>query len=139
MLTSQFNSSRPYGNLLHEGVDYDILDPSPDSKEPVLCLFPGTVYRSENINSAYGNFVVIEHVNNGSVFYTWYCHMDSRFVSVGEAVNMGHELGELGGTGGFPEHVHLNLQVPGYGLSGYVVSDVVNPAPFIGLAPLGTG
>jgi hypothetical protein len=62
--------------------------------------------------------------------------MDNTAVSVGQSVTKGQMVGELGGTGGsWPEHAHINLQVPGFGLPGYVVADVVDPHPYITAVP----
>lgn len=63
--------------------------------------------------------------------------MDKRFVVPGQVIKRGDPVGELGATGGnWGEHVHINLQVPNFGLSGYVVPDVVDPTPFISMIPV---
>ena len=135
-LTSPFNAPRSYANGLHEGVDYDVLTAVADSQEPILCLYPGTVDISVDSSGGYGKYVRVRHERNGSTFYTRYAHMDERFVSVGQIVDIGDALGEIGTTGNVTgEHVHINLEVPGYGFSGYVVSDVVDPHPYIGSSP----
>lgn len=139
VLTSSFDAPRSYGK--HEGTDYDITIAEADSKRPVLAPYPGTVVRAQNTTTSgkpsdYGWHVRVECVNNGSVFYYWLAHMDRLYVKVGDVLAMGDEVGELGGSGiggsgRFAEHVHVNLEVPGYGLAGYVVADVVDPAPYI--------
>ena len=135
-LTSPFNAPRSYANGLHEGVDYDVLTAVADSQEPILCLYPGTVDISIDSSGGYGKYVRVRHERNGSTFYTRYAHMDERFVSVGQNVDIGDALGEIGTTGNVTgEHVHINLEVPRYGLSDYVVADVVDPHPYIGSSP----
>ena len=135
-LTSPFNAPRSYANGLHEGVDYDVLTAVADSQEPILCLYPGTVDISIDSSGGYGKYVRVRHERNGSTFYTRYAHMDERFVTVGQTVDIGDALGEIGTTGNVTgEHVHINLEVPGYGSSGYVVADVVDPHPYIGSSP----
>jgi hypothetical protein len=58
-------------------------------------------------------------------------HLDDIQVAVGQHVLAGQPLGELGSTGNSSaEHVHVTMQVPGKGMSGYVVPDVVNPEQF---------
>jgi hypothetical protein len=127
-VTSNFNDPRDYG--LHEGQDFDIIGGGANSIEPILCAFPGVVTRSVN-QGAYGNYVIIQSIWNGTLFNIWYCHMDDRYVSVGQQIEMGWAVGELGATGGpWGEHIHINVQVPGHGLSGYVVPDVVDPDPY---------
>lgn len=128
VVTSRFNDARSYGK--HEGTDYDVLTQG-DSKEPVLAIYDGVVVRSIN-QGGYGNHVVVESWRNNSQFYVWYSHLDARFLQVGQSVKKGVAVGEIGDTGNVTgEHVHITLQVPGFGLSGYVVSDVVNPEPLI--------
>lgn len=138
-LNSAFNAPRDYngdGNYtdLHEGADFDIVggDPGDDNKVDVLCLFDGTIERSLDSTGNYGKYVRVVHTNNGSPFYTRYCHLDMRYVEVGQSVAMGTPLGEVGTSGLVTgEHIHLNLEVPNYGLDGYVVADVVDPVPYV--------
>lgn len=128
----RFNDPRNYGNGLHEGVDADVIGGEANNKTGVLCTYAGVVDRSLDSAGGYGKYVRVQHENNGSVFYTRYCHLDERYVSVGDTLVTGDAVGEVGTTGNvFGEHVHLNLEVPGYGLSGYVVADVVDPAPYL--------
>lgn len=141
-MTSPFNSPRSYG--LHEGADYDLVGGPVNNKEMVLCAYPGTVDRSLDSSGGYGKYVRVAHVRFGKTFYTRYCHLDSRAVAVGQELSQGQPVGEIGTTGNVTgEHVHFNLEVPGYGLPGYVVADVVDPAPYLpnpsSLPPLPTG
>lgn len=141
VLTSRFNEPRPYGNKKHEGVDYDVTTGEADSKAAILCPFDGRIVRAQKTRSdgkpsAYGWHYRIQSENNGTTFYYWIAHCDKLFFKVGDHVKRGEPIAELGGTGkagkaSFAEHVHINLEVSGYGLSGYVVRDVVDPEPFI--------
>ena len=129
-LTSGFNAPRDYGK--HEGADYDVIGTNPNSKEMVLCAYDGTVERSLDSTGGYGKYVRVIHTNNGRQFYTRYCHLDTRVVQVGQTIKAGQPVGEIGTTGNVSgEHVHFNLEVPGFGLSGYVVADVVDPVPYL--------
>ncbi|MFW5942892.1 MAG: M23 family metallopeptidase, partial [Chloroflexota bacterium] len=111
-----------------------------DSEEPVLALRDGRVVLSRWTDQAYGHYVVTEHEHEGVRFRVWYCHMDDRYVSAGDVLEQGQPVGELGATGGnWAEHVHINLEVPGRGLAGYVVRDVVDPAPHISMTPAPVG
>lgn len=131
-MTSPFNAPREYGNGLHEGIDLDVLSSAVDSLAPVLCAYAGTVDRVRLATGDYFNYVVCRHERNGSPFFTWYAHLDEVFVIAGQSVEAGTPIGEIGATGNASgEHVHFNLQVPGHGLSGYVVPDVVDPAPYM--------
>jgi murein DD-endopeptidase MepM/ murein hydrolase activator NlpD len=130
VLTSAFDAGRSYGK--HEGADYDVVGGAADNAADVLCLYDGTVDRSLDTTGGYGSYVRVKHDRNGHVFYTRYAHLDKRYVEAGQWVKQGDALGEVGTTGNVTgEHVHINLEVPGYGLGGYVVADVVDPAPYI--------
>lgn len=129
VLTSPFNAPRDYG--LHEGADYDVLTNEVDSKANVLCVYDGVVDRSLDSTGGYGKYIRVRHERNGHTFYTRYAHLDERFLNVGEVVEVGTPLGEIGKTGNVSgEHIHLNLEVPGFGLAGYVVADVVDPESY---------
>jgi len=135
-MTSPFNAPRDYSafggkvNDKHEGADFDVIGGSVDNKNPVLCVYDGLVV-NVGFSSGYGNRVIIEHENNGSLFYTWYCHLDKVFVTQGTTLIPGSFVGEIGSTGNAQgEHIHFNLQVPGYGLDGYIVAEVVDPMPY---------
>lgn len=136
-LSSPFNAPRDYSGVggkvddKHEGADYDVLTNEVDSKANVLCTYDGVVDRSLDSTGGYGKYIRVKHERNGHTFYTRYCHLDARFVEVGEQVIQGTPLGEIGATGNaFGEHVHLNLEVSSFGLDGYVVADVVDPDPY---------
>ena len=132
--TSDFNDPREYGNGLHEGVDYDVIGGPAESTEPVLCGVTGTVMVVGE-GGAYGLRVYIDFTYNNVPCTISYCHLDSIDVSLGQVVTPGVRIGELGGTGGdFAEHVHINLQVP-YGADGYVIPNVIDPAPYISMDP----
>jgi len=138
-VTSYFNDPRSYFNGLHEGIDVVILGQPPDSKEPVLNMYDGVVSKVRRNTGAYWNYVAVKHTRNGGIFYTWHAHLDDIFVVEGQTVASGHLLGELGGTGGpWNEHDHIMLQVPGLGLSGYAIPDVVDPYPYMTNATVAT-
>ena len=131
-LGGAFNDPRTYfGN--HEGVDADVIGGFADNRIDVLCTYDGVVERVvANGTTGYGNYVRIQHLRNGSTFYTRYAHLDEVYVHVGDPIKSGETVGEVGATGNVSgEHVHLNLEVPNYGLDGYVVADVVDPAIYL--------
>lgn len=136
-MTSPFNAPRDYSkfggkvNDKHEGTDFDVIGLNPDSQEPVLCAYDGIVERSLDSLGGYAKYVRVRHERNGSVFYTRYCHLDERYVLVGQEIKQGDPIGEIGSTGFVSgEHLHFNLEVPIYGLSGYIVADVVDSQPY---------
>ena len=135
-LTSGFDDWRSYANNKHEGGDWDILTVAVDSTEPVLCGIKGRVVQPVPLLEGYGEHVVVEGDHRGTLIRVWYGHMDAIYVGIGDMVEVGTQIGEIGDTGGdFAEHIHINLQVSGHGLSGYVVPDVVDPEPYVSMEP----
>ena len=136
-VTDRFNSDRPYGNGKHEGLDLAATD-SAGNPVAVLAAQRGVVTKVASISTGYGTHVVVRHDwPDGNVYFTWYGHMSRIEVQQGDVVNAGQRLGVAGSTGNSTGiHLHLTLQWIGHGLSGYVVSDVIDPLPlFRDVAP----
>ena len=58
-------------------------------------------------NSAYGNYVIIDH---GGGYMTLYAHMKTRGVSEGDTVNRGDVIGYVGSTG-YSTGPHLHFEI----------------------------
>lgn len=59
----------------------------------------------------YGNLVVIDH---GDGVTTWYAHLDSMDVAVGQNVSAGQKIGVMGATGNAAgRHLHFELRING--------------------------
>ena len=134
-MTSPFGVPRSWGP--HEGLDLRAIN---RLWEPVniLAVADGDVIyaghmRQSNLNepSDYGNYVIVQH-DNGLV--SWSCHMEYMTVMAGDRVLLGQVIGGAGSTGKSDGvHLHLNIQLPGGGLSGYIIGNVLDPAPLLGL------
>lgn len=75
---------------------------------PILAADAGKVVVAGWVdNSGYGNRVVVDH---GNGFVTLYAHMSVVRVSVGQSVNKGDVLGDMGSTGR-STGVHLHFEV----------------------------
>ena len=135
-----FNTPRPnyptWTNQLHEGLDLRAMN---RLWEPVniLVIADGDVIwasnlrQSDGLRSGYGNHVKIQH-DNGLISHS--AHLANMAVRAGDRVLQGQVLGLAGNTGDSDGvHLHLNIVWPGHGLSGYIVSDVLDPAPLLGL------
>lgn len=76
-----------------------------DFGDDVVASADGVVTRSESEgNVSYGNWVEVQHANN---YRTRYAHLSVRSVRVGQRVQMGQKVGEVGSTGGSTgPHLH---------------------------------
>lgn len=132
-ITDRFNAPRDYANGLHEGIDLAAVD-ARGNPANVLAAQSGIVEKIETISFGYGKYIRIGHDWFGQKWVTWYGHL-SAFnpnLRVGQWVNVGDMLGVAGATGNaFGVHLHLTLQHIGFGLKGYSVDDVLDPAPFL--------
>jgi len=141
-VTSPFGVPRDYdgdgvAESRHEGLDLRAMD---GSWEPVniLAIADGVVVYAGNMMqsdpsepSDYGNYIIIQH-DNGLI--SWSAHLENMVVSEGWTVDKGDVLGLAGSTGNSTGiHLHLTIQHPGHGLSGFIVGDVLDPAPLLGL------
>lgn len=83
----------------HGGIDFGVYYGS-----PILAVMSGTVvyayndgyFSKSNILWTYGTYVVIEHENG---IRTYYAHLSSKKVSVGDKVKQGQVIGYSGNTG----------------------------------------
>jgi murein DD-endopeptidase MepM/ murein hydrolase activator NlpD len=87
---------------------------------PLVAMSRGTV-TSAGFEGGYGNKVEIQYWD-GTV--SWYAHMSSISVNVGESVAPGDQVGSSGNTGhSTGPHLHLEIHPGGGG--------AVNPAPWL--------
>jgi LysM repeat protein len=68
-------------------------------------------YAGSGWNAGYGTHVIIDH---GNGFATLYAHLNSAFVSAGENVSAGQQIGTLGSTGNSTgPHLHFEIRYQG--------------------------
>jgi murein DD-endopeptidase MepM/ murein hydrolase activator NlpD len=125
-----FDADRSYGR--HEGLDLYA-----EIGDPILSAADGEVIWADNRRRAdlsqsdYGNHIIIEHFNG---YVTWYGHLSVINVLVGEIVSRGDQIGIAGSSGAVTgPHLHFAVQKIDLGRDGYVIVDVVDPAPCLGL------
>ena len=108
----------------HNGID---MGNNGNTSTPVLASASGIVTRS-GWHRAYGNHVMITHNINGKIYTTVYAHMHTTpYVSVGDTVSQGQQIGTMGNTGNsFGAHLHFELY-EGY----YNYPHSVNPRKYI--------
>lgn len=110
-----------YGGVFFEDITHTGVDIPAKPGTPVLAAGPGTVVWAgwglfsgdpKNENDAYGQAVAIRHDfgYNGETLYTLYAHMRQVDVAVGQWVDTGQYLGEVGDTG-YTTGPHLHFEV----------------------------
>ena len=99
------------GLAMHEGLDF-----TASQGTTVVATAKGTVIRS-GWDMGYGNVVEVQHVEG---FTTRYAHLSKRLVQVGDQVERGGVLGEVGSTGR-STGPHLHYEV-------FSNNRVINPA-----------
>ena len=101
----------------HEGVDIAprYRDEGGEPLDVVRAVDDGRVVYVNNRpgGSDYGRYVVVEHVWEGSPFYTLYAHLASTAIREGERVARGERLGVLGysGRGLDRARAHLHFEI----------------------------
>ena len=102
---------------VHEGVDIAPVgrDASGNPIDTVFAIDRGTVaYANTSAGaSSYGKYVVVEHDWADSPIYSLYAHLSEVFVSAGQPVGRGAQLGKMGytgrGLGRDRAHTHLEI------------------------------
>lgn len=102
------------GTGFHEGIDFS--GGPAVSGEPIPAAGAGTVVISVSLHPGWGNYVVIDHGDdgNGNNLRTLYAHMIAPGLSVGTTVELGQTVGYVGNTGNsYGAHLHLETWVNG--------------------------
>jgi len=101
----------------HEGIDIKPLyrDERGVPLDSVRSISSGIVVHVNDRGgrSNYGKYVVIEHIWDGSPYYSLYAHLSEVWVDSGKVVDRGDLLGRLGytGTGINKARAHLHLEI----------------------------
>ncbi len=85
---------------------------SDDYGDEVYSIANGLVTYAQNAGSGWGNVVIIRHIRPDLTrVHSLYGHLSSVFVSVGDEVNIGQQIGEMGDAGGYYQCAHLHLEL----------------------------
>jgi murein DD-endopeptidase MepM/ murein hydrolase activator NlpD len=104
-LTDRFGF-RTKGGRWHNGLDIASL-----RNAPVVAADSGFVTFAGWTDVGYGNLVVIDHRNG---YETRYAHLQAFFVSAGQSVGQGTQIGAIGSTGNSSgPHVHFEIRHKG--------------------------
>lgn len=90
-------------------IDFNRTD---DLGDPVVASAAGKVVTVRDLGgTSYGKYVVVDH---GNGWTTYYAHLNSFAVTVGEAVSTGERIGTVGSTGGSTgPHLHFEQRKDG--------------------------
>ena len=81
---------------------------------PAISIAAGEVVRADHgngWNGGWGNLVVVDH---GGGYLSYYAHLDTVSVSIGQKIAQGQQVGLIGSTGDSTgAHLHLTLYVAG--------------------------
>ena len=103
---------------LHNGIDLV----NGNATTPIYASAAGEVVIAGSYPDWYGNYVVIKHSDG---LYTGYAHQSQLRVSVGDTVNQGQQIGNMGTTGpSTGPHLHFQFFTNGPWPSN---SDFINP------------
>lgn len=97
-------SSR-YG--LRRGSHHDGIDILAPSGTPIRASETGRVIYSDDSLRGYGNMIIIKHAG---VFTTVYAHNSVNYIEVGDFVEQGEVIGEVGSSGN-AEAPHLHFEI----------------------------
>lgn len=107
---------------LHNGIDLV----NGNATTPIFAAAAGEVVIAGSYPDWYGNYVVIKHADG---LYTGYAHQSQLRVSVGDTVNQGQQIGNMGTTGpSTGPHLHFQFFTNGPWPSS---EDFINPREHI--------
>ncbi|HCE13395.1 MAG TPA: peptidase M23, partial [Enterococcus sp.] len=107
---------------LHNGIDLV----NGNATTPIFAAAAGEVVIAGSYPDWYGNYVVIKHADG---LYTGYAHQSQLRVSVGDTVNQGQQIGNMGTTGpSTGPHLHFQFFTNG---PWPISDDFINPREHI--------
>lgn len=119
VITTEYGEVGPTSPRGHAGLDIA----GPEGR-PVVAADDGTVIKAQQSDTDYGWLLVVAHPSG---YQTWYAHLSSFAVELGQAVKKGDLLGGMGSTGySTGSHVHFEVRQDG------VLQD---PNDFLGARP----
>jgi len=108
------NITANYGERVHpitkEKMKHSGVDLKGEVGDPVIVIEDGEVIEAD-FDITYGNYIKVKHEVNGEVIYSKYGHLSKIDVKVGDLVNNGDKIGEVGATGmATGPHLHFEMQ-----------------------------
>ncbi len=94
------------GSEFHYGIDL-----ANSIGTPIVAAAGGAVVYAGPL-STYGNVVIITHSLNGEIYTTVYAHLNSYNVGVGDVVEKGQQIAQMGNTGrSTGSHLHFEVHI----------------------------
>jgi murein DD-endopeptidase MepM/ murein hydrolase activator NlpD len=89
-----------------------------DVDDAVVAAAPGTVSLAQTVdNGGYGKYVIVDHPNGDKSLYA---HLNRVLVTVGQRVDQGQQIGNVGSTGSSTgPHLHFEERVSGTTVAAY--------------------
>ncbi|MFA6097170.1 MAG: NosD domain-containing protein [Candidatus Paceibacterota bacterium] len=114
------NEGPIYGNVIHPGEDWNGNGGSDtDLGDSVYAISNGHVVASDDYGCGWGNITLIEHkLQNGTIVWSNYAHLETRLVSSGDYVRRGEQIGTIGKGATsdepcvkiYPAHLHFETR-----------------------------
>lgn len=122
VFTSPFG---PRWGAEHNGIDYAYPHATARDDRKIYAYADGKVSFSETSDpSGFGQYIIIEHNEDGKRFDTLYGHMQERLVQTGDMVKAGQPIAIEGAEGGSTgSHLHFEVHENGY-------KNPVDPMPY---------
>ena len=108
------NITATYGERVHpvtkEKIKHSGVDLKGEVGDPVTVIENGEVVEAD-FDVVYGNYIKVKHEMNGETVYSKYGHLSKIDVAVGDRVNKGDKIGDVGTTGmATGPHLHFEIQ-----------------------------
>ena len=127
------------GSNSHGGIDFGVYYGAPITASmsgTVICAYNDGYFSKSDLRRTYGTYVVIEHEGG---YRTYYAHLKSKTVSVGDRVSQGDIIGYSGNTGRVSPSptksdpyagTHLHFEIRKYISGSYVRVNPKNYLPY---------
>jgi murein DD-endopeptidase MepM/ murein hydrolase activator NlpD len=116
----------------HEGLDF-----ATPTGQPIYAMEAGTVseIRRASSGTPYGNCAVLSHSTEGINYRTFYAHLRSCSVVIGQTVTKGQTVGFSDSTGNSSgPHLHITVKIVGYQTVGWP-PEYIDPLLLISNSP----
>lgn len=105
----EYNST--YGKY-HIGEDRNRGSCNDDDGDAVYSIANGLVTYAQNAGSSWGNVVIIRHIRTDFTrVHSLYGHLKNVYVSAGQEMTIGQQIGQVGNAGGYYPCAHLHLEL----------------------------